>query len=85
MLESSGSLLALSNNKITTLLTTKKKILLDISIDWLNHQLYILMSSKENNTAYSINKYDLKREKIEEIVSGFGKKPIQIEVDPYNG
>lgn len=86
ILDTSGSLLALTNNKIKTLLTTKKDIkLLDISIDWLNHQLYILMSSKENNTAYSIKKFDLKREKIEEIVSGFDLKPIQMKVDPYNG
>jgi len=83
-LNSSGSLLALSNNKTKTLFTTKKEILLDISIDWLNHQLYILMSSNEN-TRYNIKKFNLEQEKIEGIVSGFDSKPIQIEVDPCNG
>ncbi|XP_016664767.1 protein sevenless isoform X2 [Acyrthosiphon pisum] len=85
ILESSGSLLALSDNKTKTLLTTKKEILMDISIDWINHQLYILMSSTENTTAYSIKKFDLEQEKVDEIVSGFDSKPIQIEVDPCNG
>lgn len=83
-MNSSGSLLALSNNKTKTLFTTKKEILLDISIDWLNHQLYILMSSNEN-TLYSIKKFNLEQEKIEGIVSEFDSKPIQIEVDPCNG
>jgi len=86
-LDSSGSLLSLSNNKINTLLTTEKEILMDTTIDWLNNYLYILMSSKTNRNSivYSIKKFDLEQKKIEEIISGFEYKPLQIEVDPCNG
>ncbi|XP_060872742.1 serine/threonine-protein kinase pakF-like isoform X2 [Metopolophium dirhodum] len=82
ILESSGSLYAFSKNKTKTLLTTRE-ILTDISYDWLNHQLYILIQSN-TTTAYSIKKIDLEHEILEEVVSGFGAI-TQIEVDPYNG
>ncbi|XP_022182108.1 proto-oncogene tyrosine-protein kinase ROS-like isoform X3 [Myzus persicae] len=87
ILDSSGSLLALSNNKINILLTTEREILMDITIDWLNNYLYILMSSttNKNTIVYSIKKIDLNQDKMEEIVSGFDSKPLQIEVDPCNG
>jgi len=87
ILDSSGSLLALSNNNINILLTTEREILMDITIDWLNNYLYILMSSiaNKNTIVYSIKKFDLNQDKIEEIVSGFDSKPLQIEVDPCNG
>jgi len=86
-LDSSGSLISLSNNKINILLTTETEILKDISLDWLNNQLYILMSSvtNKNTIMYSIKKFDLYKNKIEEIVSGFESKPLKIEVDPCNG
>lgn len=87
ILQSSGSLLSLSNNKKKILLTTEREIFLDITIDWLNNYLYILMSSITNGNiiVYSIKKLDLNQNKIEEIVSGFDSKPLQIEVDPCNG
>jgi len=81
-LESSGSLYAFSKNKTTILLTTRE-ILTDISYDWLNHQLYILIQDNITS-AYSIKKIDMEHEILEEIVSGFGAI-TQIEVDPYNG
>lgn len=69
------------------MLTTVKEILIDISIDWLNNHLYILMSSITNDKTivYSIKKLYLDQDKMEEIVSGFDSKPLQIEVDPCNG
>lgn len=59
---------------------------MDITIDWLNNHLYILMSSisNRNTIVYSIKKFDLEQKKVEEIISGFDK-PLQIEVDPCNG
>jgi len=79
--------MSISNNKINILLTTVKEILIDISIDWLNNHLYILMSSiaKDKTIVYSIKKFHLDEDKMEEIVSGFDSKPLQIEVDPCNG
>lgn len=87
ILQSPGSLLSLSNNKKKILLTTEREIFLNITIDWLNNYLYILMSSitNGNTIVYSIKKLDLNQNKIEEIVSGFDSKPLQIEVDPCNG
>jgi len=69
------------------LLTTERENLMDITIDWLNNHLYILMSSitNKNTIMYSIKKFDLYQNKIEDIVSGFDSDPLQIEVDPYNG
>lgn len=85
--DSSGSLLSLVNNKTYVLLTTKKEILMDLTIDWLNNHLYILISSIINSDTkvYSIKQFDLEQKKIVEVVSGFDYKPFQIEVDPCNG
>lgn len=87
ILESSSSLLSFSNNKINILLTTEREILMQISLDWLNNIVYILMSSitNGNTIVYSINKFYLDQDKTEKIVSGFDSKPLQIEVDPCNG
>lgn len=86
-MDSSGTLLSLVNNKINTLLSTEKEILMDTTIDWLNNQLYILMSSKTNRNSivYSIKKFDIEQNKLEEIISGFDYKPLQMKVDPCNG
>lgn len=85
--DSSGSLLSLVNNRTYVLLTTEKEILMDITIDWLNNHLYILIASMTNSNAkvYSIKKFDLEQKKIIDVVSGFDYKPFQIEVDPCNG
>ncbi|XP_050056431.1 proto-oncogene tyrosine-protein kinase ROS isoform X5 [Aphis gossypii] len=87
IVDSSGTLLSLVNNKINTLLSTEKEILMDTTIDWLNNQLYILMSSKTNRNSivYSIKKFDVEQKKLEEIISGFDYKPLQMKVDPCNG
>eukprot|EP00102_Acyrthosiphon_pisum_P027841 XP_016665051.1 PREDICTED: proto-oncogene tyrosine-protein kinase ROS isoform X2 [Acyrthosiphon pisum] len=87
ILESTGSLLSFSNNKINILLTTEREILMDITVDWLNNNLYILMSSitNGNTIVYTIKKFYLDQHKIEKTVSGFDSKPLQIEVDPCNG
>lgn len=60
---------------------------MDITTDWLNNHLYILMSSmtNRNSLVYSIKKFDLEHKKMIEIISGFDHKPFQIEVDPCNG
>lgn len=60
---------------------------MDTTIDWLNNQLYILMSSKTNRNSivYSIKKFDIEQKKLEEIISGFDHKPLQMKVDPCNG
>jgi len=56
---------------------------MDITYDWINRRLYILI---HNTTAYTLRKYDLQQGKIEDLVSGFdSNKPIQIQVDPCNG
>jgi len=74
----------LLNNKITILFNTQKEILMDTTFDWLNNHIYILMFSLTSRM-YNIKKFDLEREKLVEIVSGFEYKPIQIEIDPCNG
>lgn len=85
--DSSGSLLSLLNNKIQVIFTTTKEIMLDITFDWLNNYLYILMSSmpNKNTKVFSIKKFDLERKKLIEVVSGFDDKPYQIGVDSCNG
>lgn len=84
--DSSGSLLSLVNNETYVLLRTENDLLMDITIDWLNNHLYILILSKTTNAkVYSIKKFDLEKKKMAEVVSGFDYKPLQIEVDPCNG
>lgn len=60
---------------------------MDITIDWLNNYIYILMlsTSHKNIKVYSIKRFDLEEKKLVEIVSGFDHKPLQIKVDPCNG
>lgn len=85
-MDSSGTLLSLVNNKINTLFSTEKEILMDTTIDWLNNNLYIVMTKTNRNaTTYSIKKFDLEQKKLEEIISGFDYKPLQMKVDPCNG
>jgi len=85
--DSSGSLLSLSSNETNILFTTEKEILMDMTIDWLNNDLYILMGSitNRNTRVYNIKKFNLEHNKLGEVISGLDYKPFQIEVDPCNG
>lgn len=87
IIDSSGSLLSLTNDKLNILLITEKEVFMDITIDWLNNHLYILTSSMKtrNTTVYSIKKFDIEQKKIVEIISEINQQPFQIEVDPCNG
>ncbi|XP_044258516.1 proto-oncogene tyrosine-protein kinase ROS isoform X1 [Tribolium madens] len=59
---------------------------LDLSIDWLNDQLYILGETKNvNPTKWLIARCDLDGGRLTTAVAGLTTQPYNIEVDPYNG
>lgn len=58
----------------------------DLSIDWLNDQLYVLAGvSHAGSTLWQIVRCDLDGQGITVAVAGFLIKPHHMEVDPYNG
>lgn len=59
---------------------------LDLSMDWLNDQLYILGETKiQNQKMYQIAHCNLNGQGLVVAVAGLRSKPLNIEVDPYNG
>lgn len=60
---------------------------LDLSVDWLNDQLYILgeVSHNSRNKVFQITRYGLNGGGLTVAVAGLMTKPHHIEVDPYNG
>lgn len=60
---------------------------LDLSIDWLNDQLYILgeVSHSSKSKVYQITRCNLDGTGMTVAVAGLLTKPHHIEVDPYNG
>lgn len=73
-----------NRNKITYLLPPFQDFMpLDLSIDWLNNQLYIL--GEVNDRMWQIARCDLDGRGLTIAVAGLRTKPYSIEVDPYNG
>ncbi|RZC34249.1 proto-oncogene tyrosine-protein kinase ROS, partial [Asbolus verrucosus] len=59
---------------------------LDLSIDWLNDQLYILGEVRiQHQRMWQIARCDLNGRGLTIAVAGLRTKPYNIEVDPYNG
>lgn len=60
---------------------------LDLSIDWLNDQLYILGEVAHNSRTkvFQITRFGLNGGGLTVAVAGLLTKPHHIEVDPYNG
>ncbi|XP_050428827.1 proto-oncogene tyrosine-protein kinase ROS isoform X2 [Adelges cooleyi] len=85
--DSSGRLLSVSNDKkVEVLLPHGNDIILEMSFDWLNNQMFILMSTLTNNvTTYNIYKFDIQQKNLINVALGFDKRPIQMKVDPCNG
>lgn len=59
---------------------------LDLSVDWLNDQLYMLgQVSHSSGPRWQIARCSLHGRGLTVAVAGFLSKPHHIEVDPYNG
>lgn len=62
---------------------------LDLSVDWLNEQLYILGETRYDVSSgkkmWSVIRCDLDGRGLTVAVAGLKVKPHHIEVDPYNG
>jgi proto-oncogene tyrosine-protein kinase ROS len=57
-----------------------------LSVDWLNHHLYIMGEMVSNSVkSWLISRCDYDGKKLAVAVSGLNDKPNHIEVDPYNG
>ncbi|CAG9858272.1 unnamed protein product [Phyllotreta striolata] len=57
---------------------------LDLNVDWLNDQLYILGEIKFN-TAYIIKRCDLDGGNLVVVYAGLNQKPSSMQIDPLNG
>ncbi|KAK4881780.1 hypothetical protein RN001_005099 [Aquatica leii] len=58
---------------------------LELSVDWLNNQLYILGEVKHQRQVWQITRCDLDGYGHQVALAGLRIKPHHIEVDPYNG
>lgn len=58
---------------------------LELSIDWLNNQLYILGEVTHSWQVWQIMRCDLDGQGLQVAIAGLRTKPHHIEVDPYNG
>lgn len=59
---------------------------LQLSIDWLNNQLYILGEVKsQTDSRYIIKRCNLDGTGLSVALAGLNRKPLMIQVDPYNG
>lgn len=58
-----------------------------VSVDWLNEHLYIMgeIRSKAHVESWSISRCDFEGKQLTLAVAGLNRKPLHIEVDPYNG
>lgn len=60
-----------------------------LTVDWLNRHLYILgemvSNSDSSAKAWSILRCDYEGKNLIVAYGGITEKPLQIEVDPYNG
>ncbi|XP_025159700.1 proto-oncogene tyrosine-protein kinase ROS isoform X2 [Harpegnathos saltator] len=58
---------------------------LSLSVDWLNHHLYVLGQVNHSKTVWQIARCNLDGRGLTVAVAGFVNRPSHIEVDPYNG
>lgn len=59
---------------------------LDLSVDWLNNQLYILCEVRsQQQKVWQIVRSDMDGKGLTVAIAGLRSKPHHIEVDPYNG
>ncbi|KAF5278624.1 hypothetical protein FQA39_LY00666 [Lamprigera yunnana] len=58
---------------------------LELSIDWLNNQIYILGEVEHQRQVWQITRCDLDGHGHQVALAGLRIKPLHIEVDPYNG
>lgn len=86
--ESDGHVAKMSmETNITTYIVTPEQINfnpLDLSVDWLNDQLYILGEIKFKNM-HQIARCNLDGSGLTVAIAGLAIKPHCMEVDPYNG
>ncbi|XP_025828950.1 proto-oncogene tyrosine-protein kinase ROS isoform X3 [Agrilus planipennis] len=57
----------------------------DLSVDWLNNQLYILGETSGPKKTWQVTRCDLDGKGIQVAVAGLQEKPHHMEVDPCNG
>lgn len=80
-----------AGNDRTAILTPAQRDMqpLDLSVDWLNEQLYILGETRHDVTSgkkmWSVVRCDLEGRGLTVAVAGLKVKPHHVEVDPYNG
>lgn len=59
---------------------------LDLSMDWLNDHLYILVEVRQTNQLWwQISRCDLNGRGLTVVYGGLRRRPTHFEVDPYNG
>lgn len=59
---------------------------LDLSVDWLNDQLYILCEVRsQQQKVWQIIRCEMDGKGLTVAIAGLRSKPHHIEVDPYNG
>lgn len=90
--ESSGNIHRIrlkDRSKNATLFLTTSQIdctPLELSMDWLNEQLYILCETQlQQHRVWRIIRTDLDGKALTVIIAGLTSKPHYIEVDPCNG
>lgn len=82
------SLLKHTNTTMNTMILSPSTINflpLELSVDWLNDQLYILGEVKHKQTVWQITRCSLDGRRLQVAIAGLRHKPHHIEVDPYNG
>ncbi|KAJ8921659.1 hypothetical protein NQ315_010568, partial [Exocentrus adspersus] len=58
---------------------------LDLTVDWLNDQLYILGESKYQASRYIITRCNFDGGSLTVAYAGLSKKPLSIQIDPFSG
>lgn len=58
---------------------------LDLTVDWLNDQLYILGEVKYQVSRYIIKRCNLDGSNLAVAYAGLSKKPFSIQIDPFSG
>lgn len=76
-----------SSDSFTILTSTQINCLpLDLSVDWLNDQLYILCEVRsQQQKVWQIIRSEMDGKGLTVAIAGLRSKPHHIEVDPYNG
>ncbi|KAJ8952660.1 hypothetical protein NQ318_020975, partial [Aromia moschata] len=58
---------------------------LDLTVDWLSDQLYILGEVKDQVSRYIINRCNLDGSGLTVAYAGLSKKPFSVQIDPFSG